>query len=133
MLDKKGAKIYNGEKAIIKVNEEAILKAYRCKRSGLWRIPLKSKIENENTDTVIWTRLEEQDYAAHVFELPSAKETIRYMHNATGFPQKDTWLKAIRAGNFVTWPGVSVSAVNKHFPESEETQKGHMKSVRQGL
>ena len=132
VLDKESAKIYDGEKAIIKVTEEAILKAYRGK-SGLWRIPLKHNVVNENTDTVIWARPEEQEYAAHVFELPSAKETIRYMHAAAGFPQKDTWLRAIRAGNFATWPGVSVSAVQKHFPESEETQKGHMKSVRQGL
>ena len=31
------------------------------------------------------------------------------------------------------WPGLTQESVNKHFPESDETQKGHMKSQRQGV
>ena len=84
-------------------------------------------------DMFIWKQPEKQEYMAHVFELPSAKEAIRYMHAAAGFPQKDTWLKATRAGKFPSWPGVTVKEAQKHFPESEETQKGHTKSVCQGL
>ena len=41
--------------------------------------------------------------------------------------------KSIRAGNFATWPSLSIKAVNNHFPEYEETQKGHMKGQRQGV
>ena len=39
----------------------------------------------------------------------------------------------MRAGNYETWPGLSVKAILKYFPESDETQKGHMKSERQGV
>jgi len=41
--------------------------------------------------------------------------------------------KAIRAGNFATWSRLIIKSVNKHFPESEEIQKGHMKGQRQGV
>ncbi len=35
-------------------------------------------------------------------DLPSIKQTVRYLHAAAGFPVKDTWIKAIKAGNFNT-------------------------------
>jgi hypothetical protein len=44
-----------------------------------------------------------------------------------------TWLEAIKAGNYVTWPGLTSTAVRKHFPESDEMQQGHMKKQRQGV
>ena len=58
---------------------------------------------------------------------------IRYYHAATGFPTKTTWIKAIKAGNYATWPGLTTNAVRKHFPESEETQKGHMRKEPSGI
>ena len=32
-----------------------------------------------------------------------------------------------------TWPGLSVKAVNKHYPDSNETQQGHMQAQRQDI
>jgi hypothetical protein len=52
---------------------------------------------------------------------------IRYLHAATGYPTKSTWITAIKNGNFVTWPLLTVENVNKHYPETNETDKGHMK------
>ncbi len=71
--------------------------------------------------------------AANVYSLPSMPQSIRYLHAAAGFPTKDSWIKAINNGNYATWPGITVEAVNKHFPESVETQKGHMKKQRQNV
>jgi hypothetical protein len=31
------------------------------------------------------------------------------------------------------WPSLTTQLVNKHFPNSDETQKGHMKGQRQGV
>ena len=47
-----------------------------------------------------------------------------YLHAASGYPTKATWLKAIKSGNFATLPRVIVKNVNKYFPESKETKKG---------
>ena len=52
---------------------------------------------------------------------------------AAVFPTKSIWLKAIRKGNFLSWPLINVKNVNKYFPESEETQRGHMRNQRQGV
>ncbi len=68
-----------------------------------------------------------------MYELPSIGQTIRYLHAAAGYPVKATWLKAIRNGNYNTWPLITVATVSKHFPESEETQLGHMRGQRQGV
>ncbi len=73
------------------------------------------------------------EVAANVYSLPSITQTIRYLHAAAGFPTKDSWVKAIKNGNYNTWPGLTVDNVNKHFPESVETQKGHMKKQRQNV
>jgi hypothetical protein len=54
-------------------------------------------------------------------------QSIKYLHAAAGYPVEDTWIAAINAGNYNTWPGLSAQAVRCHFPESDETQKGHMK------
>ena len=63
----------------------------------------------------------------NVYNIPSTKESVRYLHAAAGFPVQETWIDAIKAGNYTTWLGITVKTVNRHFPESEETQKGHMK------
>ena len=43
-----------------------------------------------------------QDFSAH--DLLSVKALVWYFHAAAGFPVWDTWLKAIKAGNSVSWP-----------------------------
>ena len=69
----------------------------------------------------------------NVFYLPSTEQTIRYLHACAGFPTRRTWTKAIKKGNFISWPLLTVENVNQHFSESEETVKGHMSHQRQGV
>ena len=69
----------------------------------------------------------------NVYELPSIKPAIRYLRGATGFPTKSTWIKSICKGNYLTWSLLTVKNVNKFFPESEESQKRHMRNQRQGV
>jgi hypothetical protein len=58
---------------------------------------------------------------------------MQYYHAAARFPSKETFPKAVQAGNYTTWPGLTTQLVNKHFPDSDETQKEHMKGQRQGV
>ncbi len=55
------------------------------------------------------------------------------LHASAGHPVKDTWTKAIKAGKITMWPGLSVKAVHKYFPESDETKQGHMNKQRQNV
>ncbi len=55
------------------------------------------------------------------------KQSIRYLHAAAGYPPEETWANAINTGNYNTWLGLTATAVRRHFPELDKTQKGHMK------
>ncbi len=68
-----------------------------------------------------------KEQANNVYGLPSVKQSVQYLHAAAGFPVEESWIKAIKAGNYNTWPNLTPSIVRRHFPESDETQQGHMK------
>jgi len=68
-----------------------------------------------------------------VYELKTQPELVRYYHAAAGFPTKPLWLEAINNKQYASWPGLTWEAVNKHFPESKETLKGHGRKTRSGL
>ena len=42
-------------------------------------------------------------------------------------------MKAVQKGTFATWSLHTAENINKSFPESEETVKGHMNHQRQGV
>jgi len=94
-----------------------------CKKKGetLWTIQVPQATK------------EKREEISNVYNLPSIFQIIKYHHAAAGYPVKDTWIKAINAGNYTTWPGLTSEAVRKYFPKSDETQKGHMKRQRQGV
>ncbi len=54
-------------------------------------------------------------------------QTRGYHHAAVGFTSKDTFLDAVWAGNYATWPGLMTTLILKHFPDLDKMQKGHMK------
>jgi hypothetical protein len=56
-----------------------------------------------------------------------------YFHAAAGFPTNESFTDAFRAGNYATWPGLTTTLIAKHFPDSDKTQKGHMKGQRKGV
>ena len=68
-----------------------------------------------------------------VYELPNTKQVLAWYHAAAGYPTKATWLKAIKASFYATWPLLNEKAVTKHFPELDETAKGHMLRVKSGV
>ncbi len=49
--------------------------------------------------------------ANNVYCLPSIPQTITYLHAAAGFPVKETWMDAIKAGNFITWQSLTTLAI----------------------
>jgi hypothetical protein len=105
----------------------ALLQGWR-KAGGLWTVPIIDKPTSSPEPVPI-----DEDAAMNVYELPSTKEVVRFLHAALGFPTKATLLTEIRNGNLVMFPALNVSDVSKHFPESDETQKGHMKQLKQGV
>ena len=73
------------------------------------------------------------DTIKNSYELPILARAVQYLHAAAGFPTKATWRKSIHNRNYLTWPLITVKNVNRHFPDSEETQKVHRRNQCQGV
>jgi len=99
----------------------------------LWRISLLP--DHDSVETVITgpTTQRESLVAYSAYDLPSVEALVRYFHAAAGFPVKDTWLSAIKAGHFDSWPGLTYKNAAKYCPMSDETLKGHMVQTRQNV
>ena len=142
IFDKDEVNIYDANDTTITVTKGAILRGWRDNNTNLWRIPLVPMVRNLNTDTALLNRPPSEFLsnrpspaeAVHsVYELKTQPELVRYLHAAAGFPTKPTWLKAIRNKQFASWPGLTLEAVRRHFPDSDETNKGHGRRTPSGL
>ena len=60
------------------------------------------------------------------FDLPSIGALVGLYHACLGFPVKQTWLDAIKAGNCDTFDGLTYSNAAKYCPDSDETIMGHL-------
>jgi hypothetical protein len=69
----------------------------------------------------------------NVYNLPSTEQAIKWMHTVCGYPVKLTWLKAIKAGNYVGWPMLTKCNIQKYYPKTIETAKGHLNQKRKNL
>ena len=58
---------------------------------------------------------------------------VRYFHADAGFPVSSTWLKSIKAGKFSSWPELTYQNAAKYYPIDDETLKGHMVQLLQGV
>ena len=65
------------------------------------------------------------DAIYNVYELKTQPELVRYYNATAGFPRKPTWLKAIKNKQYASWPGLSIEAVTRHHPDTDETPKGY--------
>ena len=108
-----------------------ILQGWREKKiPRLWRFALRPDKKEERK----YTKTSQKGPEAHsVYDLPSVEALVRYMHAAVGFPVKSTWRKAIKHGNYNSWPGLTYNNAAKYFPQSVETIKGHILQSLQGL
>ena len=97
----------------------------------LWRIDLQpgeSNLTNMPHDT---NRITLKAYSA--YDIPSVRVLIRYFHTATGYPFRSTWLKAMGAGNYSTWPGLTLANATKYCPSATATILVHLVQKIQGV
>ena len=63
----------------------------------------------------------------------SIHKLANYLHACAGSPSLTTFQKAIKNGNFLSWPNIENINFIKYIPNQEATSKGHMDQERQGL
>ena len=71
------------------------------------------------------------EYSA--YDLPSVDALIRYFHAAAGYPVRSTWLTSISAGNYSSWPGLTLANATKYCPSAKATIMGKLFQKRQGV
>ncbi len=59
-------------------------------------------------------------------DLTSIGALVGFYHACLGFPVKQTWLDAIKAGNCDTFDGLTYSNAAKYCPDSDETIMDHL-------
>ena len=111
---------------------KTILTGWREKEMPkLWRFALRPNKElllHQNPESKKTTLL-----AYSAYDPPIVEAIVWYMHAASGFPVKWTWIRAIKRGNFETWPGLTYSNASKYFPQAVDTMKGHTVQSSQGV
>jgi len=127
VFNKAGAMIYDDHTTKISASNPPVLDADRCKNTGLWKLPLDDKTKETSTNPPT------NEAINAIFDLPSARQTFLWYHASAGFPAKEQFIKAVRNGNYATWPKLTVTLINKYMPDSDETAKGHLKGQRQGI
>jgi hypothetical protein len=66
-------------------------------------------------------------------DLPSIGALVGFYHACLGFPVKQTWLDAIKAGNSDTFEGLTYSNAAKYCPDTDETIMDHLAQQRQNV
>jgi hypothetical protein len=148
----------------ITVLEETILTGWQCPHQKMWCIPLVPIVTNLNMDMLLPDHplgldslnamyavssstvarnhvalhlgklAQQRDHIHNVYELPSVKPTIRYLHGASGFPTRASWLKAIYHGNDLSWPLINIKNVTKFFPRiGGDTERAHVRATARCL
>ena len=109
-------------------DDTIILRGWR-EPSGakLWRFSLSP--EDHPSVPPEWSSV---PTALNAHDLPSVGSLVRYLHAATGFPVKSTWLAEIKAGNYDSWPSLTYSNAYKYCPVSVQSLQGHLTQYRQG-
>jgi hypothetical protein len=132
IFTKDGVTVHNEQGVLITCKGEPILIGIRDEH-GRYRIPLiqqKGQWQPRALGKRVTAKLQQ---ANSIYDLPSIEQAIKWMHAVCKYPVKSTWIKAIKAGNFIGWPLLTEKNVNKYYPESNETQQGHMNQARKNV
>lgn len=124
---------FNKTSVTVHKNNNIVVTGTRNTTNGLWEILLPP---NDSPNVLTNDRCSHR----HVTPLPEAnsvyttacnKELVQFLHRTCFSPTVSTWIDAIAAGFFATWPGLTVDLVRKHLPPSEATTLGHMRQTYQ--
>ena len=112
-----------------------IATGYLNRQTFLYYIPITNELPRV-ADRNVAPRVNplETELAANAYEIRVAPPLIAYLHAAAGYPPKSSFIRAINAGFYATWPGLTAARVRKHLPgKVDETAMGHLNMVRQHI
>jgi hypothetical protein len=124
VFTKEGVNVFKEEDVLITCKGESILIGVRDSH-GRYQIPLMQQWGQWQPRCPSKQAQKALRQANSIYNLPSTEQAIKWMHAVCGYPVKSTWLKAIKAGNYMGWPMLNKRNVQKYYPETIKTAKGH--------
>jgi hypothetical protein len=137
--NEKGSVVSGATKTKIKViiataGNDLLLAAPFDNQSLTWKTtvqpPRVVPVENNNVPP---PRVVPVPIANDVHQLRTREQLCDYLHRAAGHPVKKTWLAAIKAGEYATWPSLTYELVSNHLYDTEETAMGHLHKRKQNI
>jgi hypothetical protein len=119
--------VFDKEQLRVFKNHECILTGTRNRTDGLWDIPIPPP-----TSSPAPSRPQNQINAIIRKDI-SKTQLVQYLYGCCGSPVVTTWIKAIKNGNFITWPGLDTLSIEAHLPKSIDSAKGHLDQERKNL
>eukprot|EP00804_Cyclotella_cryptica_P028235 CCRYP_014585-RA/>CCRYP_014585-RA protein AED:0.40 eAED:0.48 QI:0/0/0/1/1/1/2/0/278 len=119
IFTKDGVTVHKEEDVLITCKGAPLLIGVRDDQ-GRYRIPLTQHKGTWQPRQPSKRAKQALQQANSVYDLPSTEQAIKWMHAVCGYPVKSTWLKAIKAGNFVGWPLLTEANVKKYYPRPQK-------------
>jgi hypothetical protein len=132
VFTKEGVNVFKEEDVLITCKGKPILIGVRDSH-GRYQIPLMQQRGQWQPQRPSKQARKALRQANSVYDLPSTKQAIKWMHAVCGYPVKSTWLKAVKAGNYVGWLMLNERNVQKCYPETIKTAKGHLNQTRKNI
>jgi hypothetical protein len=137
--------IFNASTVNIIKNHQTVLQGQRNPTNGMWVIqlpahdgdapptpapspnkPIACSTSDQTTNAVLTTPAPKQAIACSAIEHKTKADLVTFLHAACFSPATSTFLRAVKAGYFATWPGLTPELITKHLPKSLASVKGHL-------
>ena len=132
MFTKIGVTVFKEEDVLITCKGKPILIGIQDEW-GFYQIPLMQQRGHWQPRRPSKQACKALRQANSVYDLPSIEQVIKWMHAVCGYPVRSTWLKAIKAGNYLGWPMLTECSAQKYYPEAIKTAKGHLHQTRKNV
>ena len=111
-------------------NGTIILQGKQDLYNGMWYVNLVDQGPVTMSPEIQKTILGNPHEANSVYETIKKKDIITFLSQAMWNPVPATWIKAINAVFFATWPGLTAKLVREYLDDQPATVKGHMRANR---
>ena len=98
-----GMEAHLTKKETLIIEEETkkeVMRGNRNRTNGMWYLNINNSAASSNN-------INNKQLLNSVYELKKEKDIIDYISQAMWDPVPDTWIKAIKADFFATWPGLT--------------------------
>ena len=112
-------------------NNDLILQGKRNNTDGLWDVIFPTFDKSTTIKTMDKNKTESVNYIIHSDQ--SKLDLGKYLHACCFSPCLSTFTRAIRNGNFLSWPGIHSINFKSILKTTIPTEKGHLEQERSNL